>query len=179
MPQLGEIRKGQDLSDYKGYKKRIWSACETCGRKRWVQLRYEDNTPVHKICRLCSARAIGRNRLGSNHPAWKGGRRWEHGYLGIRIDPDDFFRPMVTKSGYILEHRLVMARHLNRCLLPWEVVHHKNGIKDDNVLENLELLPTQKYHLVDTLIKSENKRLHKQVNQLKEEITLLRELLKK
>lgn len=39
----------------------------------------------------------------------------------------------------VLLHRLVMARHLQRCLLPGETVHHRNGDRQNNALRNLEL----------------------------------------
>lgn len=50
------------------------------------------------------------------------------------------------RDGVEYEHRVVMAIRLGRRLLGEEHVHHKNGVRDDNRLENLELCPDKLHH---------------------------------
>lgn len=77
---------------------------------------------------------------GVQHPGWKGGRKDERGYILIWVSKTHNMASMRSKAGYIREHRLIMAEHVGRSLHPHEVVHHKNGIKHDNRIENLEIM---------------------------------------
>jgi hypothetical protein len=79
---------------------------------------------------------------GKRHGSWKGGRILTgDGYIRAWVAPDDPMHTMCRPSDghYVLEHRLVMARHLERPLEPYETVHHINGDRADNQLENLQL----------------------------------------
>lgn len=142
MPNLGDIKKAKDLGKTGGCY--IWQACKICGKERFVQL-FKGQTRSEK-CHFCACRETGyrlrlrQRMLGSNNPAWTGGRvKAPKGYIRIKLYPDDFFYPMADKKGYVLEHRLVMAKHLGRCLQPWEQVHHKNGTRDENRWQNLKI----------------------------------------
>ena len=73
---------------------------------------------------------------GANSQCWKGGIVYAaKGYV-FEYSPT---HPHAINKRYVAQHRLVMEAQLGRYLEPWETVHHKNGIKDDNRPENLEL----------------------------------------
>ena len=66
-------------------------------------------------------------------------------YIGRHKSLDGYIKVPDPEKRYhaILEHRLIMEKHLGRLLLPNENVHHINGIRDDNRIENLELWNTK------------------------------------
>lgn len=155
-PKLGEIRYGKDTDKSCQNHSYIWAKCPDCNYIRWVLYYPKKKQTELILCIHCSIK----KRIEAKTGLWKGGRfKNTSGYVWVRVRDDNFFSPMARKSGYVMEHRLIMAKQLSRCLLPWEIVHHINGIRHDNRLENLQLLPNRQYHIPDTLSKSLWKRI--------------------
>ena len=90
-------------------------------------------------CRKC----FYKENRGTNSWSWKNGRSESLGYIFLSCkslpDYETLVLPM-CKDKYIREHRYVMAKHLNRPLESTEHIHHINGNKLDNRIDNLELI---------------------------------------
>ena len=121
--------------------------------------------------------------IGKKTHRWKFGRIVNPlGYILIKCNS----HPKLSRNGYMAEHRLKMEASLNNFTLKkWisfaqygkypkncrflnssEIIHHINGIKDDNRIRNL-LLTKKKNHDTHTIIKIYQKRIRELENKLK------------
>lgn len=123
--------------------------CKQCGNIFAKQSKWGAKKWASRF--LCSHSCTGRWRKGEKrknlrekHSGWKGGRKKTLGGYILVYAPD---HPYAQSHGYILEHRLVVETSLGRHLHPKEVVHHIDGDKTNNKLENLKLVSTHREHL--------------------------------
>jgi hypothetical protein len=138
-------------------------ASRPASRRKWITQEYEEiidqwkeGSSKSKIAKEhkthpgtidCILRAHGydpsdlRYAQGKKNHRWKNGRTFDkEGYILIRVtDEIKFWLPPNWKNPYAREHRIIMAEHLNRPLVDDETVHHKNGNRADNRIENLQL----------------------------------------
>lgn len=102
----------------------VTRACEVCGTP------FEFYTAKNAAGRFCS-RVCFDSLKGEQHPNWRGGRGiTKEGYVEV-YDP--------ATRRRVQEHRQVMEDHLGRKLSADETVHHRNGVKHDNRIANLQL----------------------------------------
>lgn len=104
---------------------------------------------VWKVCKKhrFQMRRIG-PPCGAKNKSWRGGRiRDKSGYVLVHV-PD---HPNANSSGYVREHRLVAEKVIGRLLASTEVVHHKDGNRENNAPSNLVVFETNAAHLAATI----------------------------
>lgn len=139
-------QKGQFIKGFKNpLKRQIELSCEECGKSYF---RRKSRVKESRFCsRRCCAlwvlynknkdKFFNRDMSGKNNPAWKGGKRIVNGYVLVSVG----------NKKKVQEHRLIMEQHLKRKLSPKERIHHINGDRIDNRLENLKLCASQSEHI--------------------------------
>lgn len=133
------------------------TTCDLCGTPMYRRPNVLLKNAGKYCSRSCRNKAHplpdGRNlpvMRGAENPAWKGGvtlRRRRGNYQSVRYTrcPPDLMS-MARADGYVMEHRLVMARRLRRPLLRVECVHHLDHRPLNNAETNLELWPDNRSH---------------------------------
>jgi len=116
--------------------------CFTCKKILFRKLYRIKRNKRHYCSQFCHWKDRHKYLLGENNPKWKGGRhKVTTGYVVV-YKPE---HPFAQIRGYVMEHRIIMEKHIGKYLTSKELVHHINGIKDDNRIENLKLI-TKKIH---------------------------------
>lgn len=135
-PEIGDVKHGYSIG-YSNYNLYAYMPCKICKEPRWVQI--TRGKPISEHCQQCCQK----NRVRAKRSFSPNSFKDANGYIRVKLNKDTdvpYYLMASSKTGYVLQHRLVMAKHLGRCLEDWEIVSHLNGMRADNRIENLVLL---------------------------------------
>lgn len=168
--KVGDIKTGGELGMKCKEQRYIYETCPTCGNNRWVQVQ---TAGKYQKCRKC----INKGKLGEKNGRWTGGKKISScGYIEILLFPNDPYIKMAKKSRYVLEHRLVVAKSLGRCLEEYEIVHHRDSNPHNNSIDNLELIGDGKHN---TMVEKTLKKKDTRISELERKILALESELAK
>lgn len=163
------LNETENLYSYRQKNSLTWNVCQYCGTlflayrkdanrycsqecngavrgQEWAKHAYKGRAAWSEASKKCHSERM----TGTTNPSWKGGVTYfrKHGnYKPIKyVRCPQQFLPMARKDGYIMEHRLLVAKAMERCLLRTEAVHHVNHDPQDNRLENLALFASNRDH---------------------------------
>lgn len=162
--------KGKPPSERKGMRE---CTCATCGGKFWRARSHVKRVKATYCNSSCNGKVRAKELVlyshkgragwtdaslasyrqkmsGANNPAWKGGVtyfRKKGNYAPIKYVrcPAEFLA-MARKDGYVMEHRLIVAQLMRRCLKRFETVHHFDHDPQNNDPANLALFKSNQHH---------------------------------
>lgn len=118
--------------------------CEKCGKQITKNAKWCNKCAPRKLTKK-GRENLRKSKLGRNNPQYgkiRNRKIVRQGYIYL-YKPE---HPNCSKQGYIAEHRIVVEKILGRYLIKTEVVHHINGNKQDNCIENLIIFPLTREH---------------------------------
>lgn len=166
----GHFQRTQEFQEVRKKTRRIKAPPEVMNRDGFCQCGCGEKTliatyssPKHHIYQGYPLRYIhGHNPIGkggTEHHLFTGKGKIQ-GYIAVYKPNHPAAYKSGSRVGYVLEHRLIMEGHIGRYLEPNECVHHINGIRDDNRIENLVVLTRSDHrslHRKDDMITEETR----------------------
>ncbi|MCJ7828976.1 MAG: HNH endonuclease [Dehalococcoidia bacterium] len=107
-----------------------YNTCPQCGERKFYK---------RHLCRACENKRRGKYQKGEGNPNWRGGKTHNNGYIYLRTNRSG------KKHCYQAEHIVVWEQANGRLPDGW-VIHHLNGVRDDNRLENLAGMPRKQHN---------------------------------
>lgn len=112
----------------------ITQYCILCQKPYEIRI---SHAHLRQTCsRACAAEIKSRTKSGPNHPRWKSGKEISPCGYQLEYNPN---HPDAHK-GKVFTHRLMMEQKIGRKLTSKEIVHHKDGNKLNNKIENLQIM---------------------------------------
>lgn len=137
--------------------------CAVCG-KEFYAARWQLADTARNQGTYCSAACLHES-LRLHGPGYEYTR--QDGYVAVYYPT----HPDAPQSGWVLKHRLVAEQKYERRILPWEHIHHANGVRDDNRPENLYVVGSSDHARITNAIAKRNRlTLRQELEQLRQEV---------